>query len=134
MTISISTSVGGVVRAIWEDDVELYREFGTDGVTVTLGPRAYTAVELAQKAERVNRTTVQSNATSLRTQLDAGIATLLTDISDLNAVAGQAVPASLTVMWTRHQQLAAGLKRTNKAVVGLARIIAGSLSTTDTGV
>lgn len=134
MSISVSVTVGGVVRAIWEDDVEQYREFGTDGVTVTLGPRAYTAVELAAKAERVSRLTVQTNAANLRTQLDAGIATLLTDISDLNAVAGQAAPASLAVMWTRHQLLAAGLRRTDKAVVGLARIIAGSLSTTDTGV
>lgn len=133
MTVSVSTTVGGIVRAVWEDDLAQYKEFAADGVTVTL-TRAYSQVENEQKAERATRTTLQNNGNTVRTQIETGIAALLTDVSDLNAVAGQAAPASLAVMWTRHQLLAAGLRRTDKAVIGLGRIITGALSTTDTGV
>lgn len=133
MAVVASVVVGGVVRATWDDATEQYQEFAADGTTVTL-TRGYTAVELAQKAERTTRTTQQNNHATLLAQLESGIAALTTDVSDLNALAAQAAPASLAIMWTRHQALGAGLRRTDKAVIGLARIISSSLSSADTGV
>lgn len=132
MAISASVTVAGVIRATWDDTTQLYTEFANDGTTQTL-QRAYTQVEVEQKAERVARATAQTNMATLQAQLAAGIASITADITTLDTLAGIANGTINATPSTYIKQLGAGLKRTDKAVIGLARIISKQLSTADTG-
>lgn len=132
MAVVASVTVAGVVRATWDDATQLYTEFASNGTTQTL-QRAYTQVELDAKAERVARATAQTNLATLQSQIAAGIASITADITGLDTLAATANATINSTPSTTIKQLGADLKRTDKAVIALARIISDQLSTADTG-
>jgi hypothetical protein len=122
MAVSASVTVAGVIRGVWDDDVEQYIEYAPDGATETLR-RAYTAVELAQKAERVTRTTETVNDAAQRDRLRTGVPKLR------DAIAAADTLATNTSGNTR--ALATHLATSLRANLALAKIVAGVLDTED---
>lgn len=120
MAQSATVTVGGVVRAVWDDDVEDYVEYAADGVTETLR-RDYTPVEVAQKAERVARATMTTNDATVRERLRTGIPKVRAAIADADTNAANS-SGNTRVLWTH---LATSLR----ANLALAKILAGVLDT-----
>lgn len=127
MAVVARTILGGVLRATWDDATEQYTEFGTDGTTVTLS-RAYTPVEQALKAQRVSEAAAAANYASIRSQITAGIAALQGDIAMLNAGIALTDAQSASQIGPNFKALCAVTKRLEDAVIGLARIVSGTLT------
>jgi hypothetical protein len=120
MAVSASVTVGGVVRAVWDDDVEDYVEYAADGVTETLR-RDYTPVEVAQKAERVARATMTTNDAAQRERLRVGIPKVREAIAAVDTLA--------TTTSGNTRALATHLGTALRANLALAKILAGVLDT-----
>lgn len=120
MAVSASVTVGGVVRAVWDDDVEDYIEYAADGVTETLR-RDYTPVEVAQKAERVARATMTTNDAAQRERLRVGIPKVREAIAAVDTLA--------TTTSGNTRALATHLGTALRANLALAKILAGVLDT-----
>lgn len=127
MAVVAQIVLGGVRRATWDDATEQYREYGADGTTVTL-TRAYTPVELLQKAERVQASTAAANYAAYRSQIAAGISALQGDIAMLNAGIALTDAQSAAQIGPNFKALCAVTKRLEDAVIGLARIVSGTLT------
>lgn len=127
MAVVARTVIGGVLRATWDDATEQYTEFGTNGTTVTLS-RSYTPVEQALKAQRVSEATSAANYTAIRSQIAAGIAALQGDIAMLNAGIALTDAQSAAQIGPNFKALCGVTKRLEDAVIGLARIVSGTLT------
>lgn len=127
MAVVDQVILNGVVRATWDDATERYKEFATDGVTVTID-RAYTPVELGQKAERTARAQQQQNYATTRAQIEGGIAALQADIATLQAGAALSDAQAAAQIGPNFKALCNIVIRLENSTIGLARIVSGALS------
>lgn len=137
MAVVESRSVGGVTRETWDDAGNgTYTQYGADGVTV-VSSRAYNAAEIAWRTERQTTAQAKANAVALYAVATQAITDLIAEMPTLVGYRdATTAPTNATINANPAAYVRAAygeMIQTRKAVIAIARVVAGATSTTDTG-
>lgn len=136
MAFADTLTVGGVIRAGWDDATETYQEFDAagwkaDGSGVVTFTRGYTTVELARKAERSARLDLRTNDANLRSKARPIIAEAVANQANLRSFESGTGGLPLDQLTTVCRRIAGALADTNALSVGTAKVLLGALENDD---